>query len=134
MRLQIIEGKFSVCKVENLRAVNFNVPWLFVGKTDAEISVVCLTADVPHATLAREDGWRALRVAEPMDFGLTGVLAGISTVLAQAGISIFAVSTFDTDYILIKAENLGLAQTALEAGGYTIENPVRCPGSVFIEL
>ena len=125
MQLQIIEGKFSVCKVENLRAVNFNVPWLFVGKTDAEISVVCLTADVPHATLAREDGWRALRVAEPMDFGLTGVLAGISTVLAQAGISIFAVSTFDTDYILIKAENLGLAQTALEAGGYTIENPVR---------
>ena len=125
MRLQIIEGKFSVCKVENLRAVNFNVPWLFVGKSDAEISVVCLTADVPHATLAREDGWRALRVAEPMDFGLTGVLAGISTVLAQAGISIFAVSTFDTDYILIKAENLGLAQTALEAGGYTIENPVR---------
>ena len=125
MRLQIIEGKFSVCKVENLRAVNFNVPWLFVGKTDAEISVVCLTADVPHATLAREDGWRALRVAEPMDFGLTGVLAGISTVLAQAGISIFAVSTFDTDYILIKAENLGLAQTALEAGGYTIENPLR---------
>ena len=125
MRLQIIEGKFSVCKVENLRAVNFNVPWLFVGKTDAEISVVCLTADVPHATLAREDGWRALRVAEAMDFGLTGVLAGISTVLAQAGISIFAVSTFDTDYILIKAENLGLAQSALEAGGYTLENAVR---------
>ena len=125
MRLQIIEGKFSVCKVENLRAVNFNVPWLFVGKTDAEISVVCLTADVPHATLAREDGWRALRVAEPMDFGLTGVLAGISTVLAQAGISIFAVSTFDTYYILIKAENLGLAQTALEAGGYSIETPFR---------
>ena len=125
MRLQVIEGKFSVCKVENLRAVNFNVPWLFVGKTDAEISVVCLTADVPHATLAREDGWRALRVAEPMNFGLTGVLAGISTVLAQAGISIFAVSTFDTDYILIKGENLGLAQSALEAGGYTIENPVR---------
>ena len=125
MRLQVIEGKFSGCKVENLRAVNFNVPWLFVGKTDAEISVVCLTADVPHATLAREDGWRALRVAEPMDFGLTGVLAGISTVLARAGISIFAVSTFDTDYILIKAENLGLAQSALEAGGYTIENPVR---------
>lgn len=125
MRLQIIDGKFSVCKVENLRAVNFNVPWLFVGKTDAELSVVCLTADVPHATLAREDGWRALRVAESMDFGLTGVMAGISTVLAQAGISIFAVSTFDTDYILVKAENLGLAQTALEAGGYTIENPVR---------
>ena len=121
MRLQIIEGKFSVCKVENLRAVNFNVPWLFVGKTDAEISVVCLTVDVPHATLAREDGWRALRVAEPMDFGLTGVLAGISTVLAQAGISIFAVSTFDTDYILMKAEKLAPAIEALEAGGYTVE-------------
>ena len=124
MRLQIIEGKFSVCKVENLRAVNFNVPWLFVGKTDVEISVVCLTADVPHATLAREDGWRALRVAEPMNFGLTGVLAGISTVLAQAGISIFAVSTFDTDYILVKAENLDLAVSALEAKGYSVERPL----------
>ena len=121
MRLQIIEGKFSVCKVENLRAVNFNVPWLFVGKTDAEISVVCLTADVPHATLAREDGWRALRVAEPMDFGLTGVLAGISTVLAQAGISIFAVSTFDTDYVLVKHDKLAEGLLALEAAGYSVE-------------
>ena len=94
MRLQVIEGKFSVCKVENLRAVNFNVPWLFVGKTDAEISVVCLTVDVPHATLAREDGWRALRVAESMDFGLTGVMAGISTVLARAGISMVVIGCF----------------------------------------
>ena len=121
MLLQVIEGKFSVCKVENLRAVNFHVPWLFVGKTDAEISVVCLTVDVPHATLAREDGWRALRVAGQMDFGLTGVMAGLSTVLAQAGISIFAVSTFDTDYILMKAEKLAPAIEALEAGGHTVE-------------
>ena len=124
MLLQIIEGKFSVCKVENLRAVNFHVPWLFVGKTDAEISVVCLTVDVPHATLAREDGWRALRIAGQMDFGLTGVLAGLSSTLAQAGISIFALSTFDTDYILVKAENLDLAVSALEAKGYSVERPL----------
>ena len=124
MLLQIIEGKFSVCKVENLRAVNFHVPWLFVGKTDAEISVVCLTVDVPHATLTREDGWRALRVAGQMDFGLTGVLAGLSSTLAQAGISIFALSTFDTDYILVKAENLDLAVSALEAKGYSVERPL----------
>ena len=124
MLLQIIDGKFSVCKVENLRAVNFHVPWLFVGKTDAEISVVCLTVDVPHATLAREDGWRALRVAGQMDFGLTGVLAGLSSTLAQAGISIFALSTFDTDYILVKAENLDLAVSALEAKGYSVERPL----------
>jgi len=125
MLLQVIEGKFSVCKVENLRAVNFNVPWLFVGKTDAEISVVCLTADVPHATLAREDGWRALRVAGRMDFGLTGVMAGLSTALARAGISLFAVSTFDTDYILIKADNLAPALEALGASGYMIEGAAR---------
>lgn len=124
MLLQIIEGTFSVCKVENLRAVNFHVPWLFVGKTDAEISVVCLTVDVPHATLTREDGWRALRVAGQMDFGLTGVLAGLSSTLAQAGISIFALSTFDTDYILVKAENLDLAVSALEARGYSVERPL----------
>ena len=121
MLLQVIEGKFSVCKVENLRAVNFHVPWLFVGKTDAEISVVCLTADVPHATLAREDGWRALRVAGQMDFGLTGVMAGLSTTLAQAGISIFAVSTFDTDYVLVKAAQLDVALAALRGHGHQVD-------------
>ena len=121
MRLQIIEGKFSVCKVENLRAVNFNVPWLFVGKTDAEISVVCLTVDVPHATLAREDGWRAFRVKGSMAFGLVGVLSRITGTLAAAGIAVFAVSTFDTDYVLVKAERFEAALCALAAEGFAVE-------------
>ena len=119
MLLQVIEGKFSVCKVENLRAVNFHVPWLFVGKTDAEISVVCLTADVPHATLAREDGWRALRVSGVLEFSLVGILASLSGVLAQAGISIFAISTYNTDYLLVKEDAFARACSALADGGYT---------------
>ena len=125
MLLQVIEGKFSVCKVENLRAVNFHVPWLFVGKTDAEISVVCLTVDVPHATLAREDGWRAFRVAGSMAFSMVGVLARLTDRLADrlaaVKVSVFAVSTFDTDYLLVKADRLEVALAALEADGYGMD-------------
>ena len=100
MRLQVVEGEFTVSKVSGMHEVNLAAPWLFIGRTDAETSVVCLSAHAPVHCLAREDGWRAFRVAGQMDFGLTGVLAGLATVLAQASVSIFALSTFDTDSLL----------------------------------
>ena len=96
MLLEVLEGEFCICKVADTHAVNLDVPWLFVGKTDSELSVVCLVDHAPKQSLAREDGWRAFRIAGQMDFGLTGVLAGLASVLAQAAISIFALSTFDT--------------------------------------
>lgn len=121
MTLQVLPGEFSVCKVVDMAAVDFTASWLFVGKTDAELSVVCLREDAPQQYEAREDGWRAFRVAGQMDFSLTGVLAGLSAVLAQAGISIFAVSTFDTDYVLVKQDRLVAALAALESAGYGLE-------------
>ena len=121
MRLEVVEGEFTVCKVPGMHEVNLAAPWLFVGKTDAETSVVCLSAHAPAHCLAREDGWRAFRVAGQMDFGLTGVLAGLATVLAQAAVSIFALSTFDTDYILVKKENLSKALEALASAGHEVE-------------
>ena len=121
MRLEVVEGEFSVSKVSGMHEVNLAAPWLFIGRTDAETSVVCLSAHAPVHCLAREDGWRAFRVAGQMDFGLTGVLAGLATVLAQASVSIFALSTFDTDYILVKKENLSKALEALASAGHEVE-------------
>ena len=121
MRLEVVEGEFSVSKVSGMHEVNLADPWLFIGRTDAETSVVCLSAHAPVHCLAREDGWRAFRVAGQMDFGLTGVLAGLATVLAQASVSIFALSTFDTDYILVKKENLSKALEALASAGHEVE-------------
>ncbi len=121
MRLQVVEGEFTVSKVSGMHEVNLAAPWLFIGRTDAETSVVCLSAHAPVHCLAREDGWRAFRVAGQMDFGLTGVLAGLATMLAQASVSIFALSAFDTDYILVKKENLSKALEALASAGHEVE-------------
>ena len=121
MHLEVVEGEFTVSKVSGMHEVNLAAPWLFIGRTDAETSVVCLSAHAPVHCLAREDGWRAFRVAGQMDFGLTGVLAGLATVLAQASVSIFALSTFDTDYILVKKENLSKALEALASAGHEVE-------------
>ena len=121
MRLEVVEGEFSVSKVSGMHEVNLAVPWLFIGRTDAETSVVCLSAHAPVHCLAREDGWRAFRVPGQMDFGLTGVLAALATVLAQASVSIFALSTFDTDYILVKKENLSKALEALASAGHEVD-------------
>ena len=79
-----------------------------VTKTDDELSVVCQEKRVPHGSKV-EKGWRCLKVHGPLDFGLTGILYSLSKPLAEAKISIFAISTFDTDYILVKQENLPAA-------------------------
>lgn len=92
-----------------------------MGKTDEEISLVCLTKDVPQNTLKREDGWRAFRVEEVLDFSLTGILSGITNILAENKIGIFAVSTFGTDYILTKAQNFEKALAALQSARYKIK-------------
>jgi hypothetical protein len=84
-----------------------------------EVTVVCAAARVPDGVRA-ERGWRALRVAGPLDFALTGVLATIAVPLADAGVSIFAVSTFDTDYVLVRADRLEAAVGALRAAGHRV--------------
>ena len=67
-----------------------------------------------------EAGWRALRVVGTLDFALTGILAGLTGSLAEAGVSVFALSTFDTDWLLVRAEALGKARAALEGSGYAV--------------
>jgi hypothetical protein len=79
-----------------------------------------MTEDVPDDALRRDDGWKAFRIQGDLDFSLTGILSRISGLLAENGIGIFAVSTYNTDYILTKAENFLRALDVLAAAGYRI--------------
>ena len=92
-------------------------PLQSVTRTGEELSVVCLADAVPR-NVAAERGWRAIRITGTLDFSLTGVLASLTAPLAEAGVSIFALSTHDTDYVLVKAEALDRAVEALTAAGH----------------
>ena len=111
LKLKSLPLDLTVCKLATLDQLDLSAGFFFVARTDEEISLVCETARVPENTLVREDGWRAFRVEEgPLDFSLVGILSRISAVLAENQIGIFAVSTYNTDYILVKKENFPKAQ------------------------
>ena len=116
--LEPVPGDFSVCKVPDYTGVDFDQPFVFTGSTDEEKSLVCPTAFVPENTLTREDGWRAFRICGELDFSMVGILAGITRVLTVNGISIFAISTYNTDYVLTKASDYDRAMKSLKASGY----------------
>ena len=119
MQLKVIDIDFSVCKVKDYSQVDLHQPFVFTGATDEEYSLVCPTSLVPDNTTEQNDGWRAFRIEGELDFSLIGILAKISACLAQNGIGIFAISTFNTDYILTRKENFEKAIQALETEGYT---------------
>ena len=120
MTINIIAEEFSVCKVTDYEGVNLSSPYIFIGSTDEEKSLVCPIRLVPDNTIERDDGWKAFRIEGILDFSLIGVLATISKVLADGGIGIFAISTFNTDYILTKVGDFSIALEALAAEGYEI--------------
>ncbi len=113
---------FAVCKVEDYTGVNVDQPFCFTGRTDEEKSLVCPVAQVPENTISREDGWRAFRLCGELDFSLIGVLARISRILANNQIGIFAISTFNTDYILVKEESFEKALSVLKNAGYSLRH------------
>lgn len=120
MTIEVLPQKFTVCKVQELSASMLNEPFCFIGKTDKELSIVCESCKVPGKTLKQEDGWRGFRISETLDFSLVGILSDISTVLSEEHISIFALSTFDTDYILCREDQLHQALSCLKQRGYMV--------------
>lgn len=120
MELKVIEYDFSVCKIKDISLVDFNSEYCFVGKTDEEISLVCVTDDVPDNIIERNDGWKGFRIQGVLDFSLIGILSKISTILSENKIGIFAVSTYNTDYIFTKSENFPKALKVLSTAGYHI--------------
>lgn len=120
MELKKLEYDLTVCKVEAITDIDMTADFFFIGKTDEEMSLVCKTHDVPKNTTERDDGWKGFRIQGVLDFSLIGILSKLSGILAENNIGIFAVSTFNTDYILIKTENYEKALSVLSAEGYTI--------------
>ena len=117
--LEQLDERFSVCKVTDYSGISAGQRYCFTGSTDTENSLVCRTEDVPDNTTAREDGWRCFRIRGELAFYLTGILAGIAGILAEHDISIFAVSTYNTDYVFIKEELFEKALDVLRQEGYT---------------
>ena len=120
MEIKKIHQEFSVCQVEDYSLVNLDSEYSFIGKTDEEKSLVCITSEIPSNVIQRDDGWKALRIQGVLEFSLIGILSKIAAILADNNISIFAVSTYNTDYFLIKKENYEKAITALENADYKI--------------
>ena len=119
--LETLQPRFSVCKVEDYSGVDLTKPFCFTGTTDEENSLVCPEALVPGNTIERDDGWKGFRIIGQLDFSLIGILARISKILAETGIGIFAISTYNTDYILTKEENFKKAMKALQNAGYEVK-------------
>ena len=124
LNLLLLKDKLAVCRL----APGEKVPtWAMSGgeftsvtRTADELSVVCPEGAAPKGTKC-ESGWRIFKIEGPLDFALTGVLVAIGKPLADAGVSIFAVSTYDTDYVMIKEQNVEKAVCALTAAGHNVK-------------
>ena len=124
MKLIVLPDELAIARLDPAAAIpawTSHGPISSTTRTAEELSLVCAAASVPDDAPA-ERGWRCLRVAGKLDFSLTGVLASIAGPLADAGVSIFAISTYDTDYILVRGRALPTAIAALTAAGHDV-NP-----------
>ncbi|CAM3232545.1 ACT domain-containing protein [Deinococcus saxicola] len=124
LTLSVLNGEYAVCQLPS------GIPppiWAFEGefwsvtRAPGELSVVCAAANVPEGVKAQK-GWAALRLHGPFEFTLTGILASLLNPLRDAGVGIFALSTFDTDYVLVPGARLGDAVSALRAVGHTVRD------------
>ena len=120
MQLKFLKANFSVCKLRDMSKLNLASGFFFLAKTPDEISLVCPTEDVPDNITTVAHGWKAFRIEGQLDFSLVGILSRISALLASKNISVFAVSTYDTDYILINKDKVEDARAVLEENGYDV--------------
>jgi hypothetical protein len=124
VNLHVLKDSMTVCRLDPGRDVAVpagaaaSAIWSLTI-TPSEVSVVC-PIDLAPADAQIESGWTALVIEGPLDFGLTGILASIAGPLAEAGISIFALSTYDTDYVLVKSDRCEDALRTLQASGHVI--------------
>jgi hypothetical protein len=127
LSLQVLDDRLSVVRLPPGSA---SPPWLpttgfsSVTRTADELSIVCASASVPPSVtvdgLPVEDGWRLMMLLGPFEFTLTGILLAVLEPLATAGIGIFAISTYDTDYVMVKADGLDAAVTSLREAGHAV--------------
>lgn len=128
LTLETLPGLYAVCRLDAAAELP---PWALVPakarpgglvsitRSEAELSVVCPQSQVPSSARAERD-WRCLRVIGPLGFGMTGILASLASPLASTGVSIFVVSTYDTDYLLVQQRDENRARHALERAGHRL--------------
>jgi len=117
-------GRWAVCRLDPQAAVPdwaFSGDFFSITRTTDELSIVCSEAGVPEGVLC-ERAWAGLKVEGPLDFSLTGVLASLTQPLAEAGISLFVLSTYNTDYLLVKARDLDRAVAVLAEAEHTVRS------------
>ena len=117
MNLRVLPGVFAVCRLPPDAPAPADF-WS-VTRTEDELSVICLEGAVPDGAEVQR-GWRGLQVAGPLDFALTGVAAALTAPLAEAGVSVLPVATFDTDYLFVRSETLDVAVAALAVAGHVV--------------
>jgi uncharacterized protein len=96
--------------------------YFWIGKTNEELSIVC-ESGIKLPSQKSDDGWAAIKLVGPLDLSAVGILAGITKILSEEGINVFAISTFDTDYILVKRSKIDSAVKVLQENGYVLEQP-----------
>lgn len=124
IKMKALKKTYAVCRLEKEEQIPswaLKGEYLSITKTEDELSIVCAEECVPE-NIRCEKSWRILKVLGPLDFSLIGILSDISTTLANNNISIFAISTYDTDYILIKDTDFENGRRSLAEAGYEIES------------
>lgn len=124
LNLSTLDGLFTIHRfspTDNVGKQVLESAFFSICKTEDELSIVCPSVLELESPVS-ETGWACIKVLGPLDFSLTGILADISSILARVEISIFAISTFDTDYILIKSDKLDEAKTVLKKAGHNFNN------------
>ena len=125
LTLSILPEQFAICRLEKdapIPAWALRSKFVSLTRTAEELSIVCSESDVPPDIRAQR-GWRCIKVQGPLDFSQPGILASLAAPLAEAGISIFAQATYDTDYVLVDGQQLEESVRVLSESGHQIQQP-----------
>lgn len=125
MKILSLNSTFAICKLKNPTEISLLRGTFFFAKTDDEISLVTEEDNVPATATDVSHGWKCLKIDGRLDFSLVGILAGITSKLAENGIPVFAVSTFDTDYFLVKSEHFEKALGVLAVQEINVNSVLR---------
>ena len=124
LALSVLPGTFAICRLSHTAAMPdwaASGDFISITRTRDELSIVCVDHDIP-ADAKCNRGWRCFKVEGPLDLALTGVLSSLAAPLAEARINFFAISTFDTDYLLVKEQNLTRAVAVLSQAGHAVRS------------
>ena len=120
MELLLHFSEYSICKLHSVDEIPCACPPAFMAITKEEISLVCHRCDLPEHLIKASHGWRLFQIGGTLDFSMTSIISNISGILAEANVSIFVISTYNTDYFMVKEENVEMAVLYLEESGHCV--------------